>query len=144
MTGQTNPKITSFEFSESGLRLGTEVRPTPKWQYRFRNLSRSLRFSLGRLLLEECGSLLLRIRARTRIRPWVFGAKVPPCPQSYPEAGSFSSECSFQRACSAHTIELQKANSWMGVLDVQLTMESWRAGFESACDMLCNERNNTE
>lgn len=121
-----------FEVTESGVRWGSEVRPTPKWKHPFLALSRSLRYSLGRLLLEECYSFCLRIRARTRNPEMMFVAIVPPYPQRYPEMVNFLSGHKYLHACSAHTKELTEEAPWVTNLDVQAALKSWSAGFEFA------------
>jgi hypothetical protein len=119
----------SFEVSGSGVRRGSEVRPTPMWKRPILALAGSWRGSLAQLLLVELCSCARRIRARTRSHTLVFGFGIPPCPTCLHEREGFG-WCDFLLACTHNTTQLQTEHRWMELLDVQMAVQSWIAGIE--------------
>jgi len=126
---QTQARCLSFYFSESGVREGSAVRPTPKWQRPLRFLLRSYQSSVPRLLLGECGSFFHHIGVILRIRKRPLPAPFSCCLSDY----------RLLLACNRDMTLLQKTFPWHGYLDVQLAFQAWLLGVEAHAHTHHNE-----
>jgi hypothetical protein len=127
---QPSAPSSSFSSSESGVRWGSVVRPTPKWQRPFCALHRPFQRSVLRLLLAECGNFFLRIGAILRTRKQVL------LPESCQQC---LSDYTSLLACSDDMTQLQKHYRWLGLLEVRAACQAWVLGVEAAHRISRNE-----
>jgi hypothetical protein len=125
----TRNRSVPFEASKSGVRWGNQVRPTPKWKRPFLSLRDSLRYSLVQILLEECRSLFRRIQVRARSRELAFGLVFHRVLRAYPTRRA-SDRVIIYAAAHATRHRLPTEETWIGLLDVRMVVQSWIAGIE--------------
>ena len=133
--GDTSKRETfTFGVSGSGAHLGNKVVPSSKSGDLSSPLHRSLRRSVLRLLSEECGNFLLRIRAILQTTKNPVADSGPCCLSDY----------RLLLACNRDMTELQKNFRWLGLLNVELAFQAWILGAESALRISRTEKGEEE
>jgi hypothetical protein len=131
---QSSSPCSSFWFSESGVREGSGVRPTPKWQRPLLDLRWSWQRSVLRLLLAECGNFFLRIGVLLRAHKSPLSDTAQRC----------FSEHRLLLVCNDDMTQLQRLCPWLGLLDIRIACLAWALGVEAAHRTSRNEESSRE
>jgi hypothetical protein len=131
---QTKRAVTG-QFIASGQddRLRSEPHPKSKWRVLLASLRRGWGYSSARQAAIELRNFPLRISAILRISEMGFGPTIPPSPSGQRQTNLYPPS-TFVLACIAGIEELQRANPWMGHLELQTAAQAFQLGARWALD----------
>lgn len=122
-----SPPIQALAGQKWDVPPGTASSPRAKFLYRLGAPQRLWQHSIFRIVVQEIRGFHRRISAVLRTPHLRFGYCLLSC-SADDSTGSFVEESEFVRACRIGMQQLQANHHWVGVLDLEIASQAYRAG----------------